>query len=452
MNIKKTYFSYYKNITSDIFEKISNKTGSILLSSGNSLHKYGRFDIIVSDPVTTLTTKKKITKIYKNKKIKISQLNPFDLVKKEMNYFKIKTKFNKELPFQGGALGIFSYDLITNLKNIQNKNKQEINFPDMFIGIYLWSIIIDHLKKKVTLISYEDIEKRKQWIKKQKNKKKEINIIGTWTNNMSKEKYFQKFNKIKNYIKKGDCYQINLAKRFEIKYSGDEFNAFYKLNKINQSPFSAFIRLKKNAVLSFSPERFISLKKNIIQSRPIKGTILKSKYKKKDKNQIKKLKKSEKNQAENLMIVDLTRNDIGKIAIPGTVMVPELFLIESFPSVHHLISTITAKLKKKYKPTDLLKKCFPGGSITGAPKLRAIEIIEELEPDRRNGYCGSIGYISFCGTMDTNINIRSMITENNKMYCWGGGGIVSDSLFEEEYQEILNKLNKILPVLEKKKS
>lgn len=452
MKIKKISFSYYKNITLDIFSKISDKTGSILLTSGNSLHKYGRFDIIVSDPISTLITKKKITKIYKNKKIKISKLNPFDILKKEINSYKIKTEFNKELPFQGGALGIFSYDLVINFENIQKKKgKKEINFPDMFIGIYLWAIIIDHFKKKATLISYENIRERKKWIEKQKNKNKEIKIIKSWTNNMSKKEYFEKFKKIKNYINKGECYQINLSKKFKIKYSGNEWDAFCKLNKINQAPFSAFIRLKKNTVLSFSPERFILLKKNIIQSRPIKGTISRLKNKKKDKNQIKLLKNSKKNQAENLMIVDLIRNDIGKIAIPGTVLVPELFLVESFPSVHHLVSTITAKIKKKYKPTDLLKKCFPGGSITGAPKLRAIEIIEEIEPDRRNGYCGSIGYISFCENMDTNINIRCMITENKNMYCWGGGGIVSDSIFEEEYQEILNKLNKILPILKKYK-
>lgn len=447
MKAEKINLLYYKNITFDIFKKISNKNYSMLLSSGNNTHQYGRFDIIVSDPKTIILTNEKITKIYKNKKIKTSKLNPFDIVKKEINFFKIKPKFNEELPFQGGALGIFSYDLIINLKKIKKKLKKKLRFPNMAIGIYLWSIIIDHFKKKATLISYEDIKKRKKWLETQNYKPIKTKIIKPWKSNMSKNEYFKKFKKIKKYLKNGECYQINLSKRFHIKYNGDEWNIFCKLNEINQAPFSSFIRLKKNTILSFSPERFILLKKNIIQSRPIKGTIPRSKNKEKDKKQIKILKKSKKNKAENIMIVDLIRNDIGKTAIPGTISVPELFSIESFSNVHHLVSTITAKLKKKYEATDLLKKCFPGGSITGAPKLRAIEIIEEIEPHRRYGYCGSIGYISFCGNMDTNINIRSILTENKKIYCWGGGGIVSDSLPKEEYEEILNKLNKILPVL-----
>lgn len=167
-----------------------------------------------------------------------------------------------------------------------------------------------------------------------------------------------------------------------------------------------------------------------------------------DKLQAQRLANSEKDRAENLMIVDLLRNDIGRVAQAGTVRVPELFVVEPFPAVHHLVSTITATLPTESSATALLQACFPGGSITGAPKIRAMEIIEQLEPQRRNAYCGSIGYISCCGTMDTNITIRTLLTENGKIYCSAGGGIVADSQEQAEYQETFDKIARILPLLE----
>ncbi|WP_321158411.1 chorismate-binding protein, partial [Providencia stuartii] len=163
--------------------------------------------------------------------------------------------------------------------------------------------------------------------------------------------------------------------------------------------------------------------------------------------QAQRLANSAKDRAENLMIVDLLRNDIGRVAEPGSVKVPELFVVEPFPAVHHLVSTITALLPERTPATELLRACFPGGSITGAPKVRAMEIIEELEPQRRNAYCGSIGYISACGTMDTNITIRTLFTESGRIYCSAGGGIVADSQEQAEYQETFDKVGRILPQL-----
>jgi para-aminobenzoate synthetase component 1 len=220
-----------------------------------------------------------------------------------------------------------------------------------------------------------------------------------------------------------------------------------KLEQYNSAPFSGFIRLEDCAILSVSPERFLELKNNTIETKPIKGTRPRSEQAQIDAEYANDLANAEKDQAENLMIVDLLRNDIGRVAKPGTVHVPKLFDIESFPAVHHLVSTIRAELDDQYHATDLLRACFPGGSITGAPKVRAMQIIEELEPHRRSAYCGSIGYISRHGRMDTSITIRTLVAEDKTLYAWAGGGVVADSDCKSEYQETLDKLSRILPVL-----
>ncbi|STQ80523.1 Para-aminobenzoate synthase component 1 [Hafnia alvei] len=238
-----------------------------------------------------------------------------------------------------------------------------------------------------------------------------------------------------------------MTQRFSASYQGDEWQAFLRLNEHNKAPFSAFVRLPESAILSVSPERFLQLEQKNISTRPIKGTLPRLADPIADKLQAKKLASSRKDQAENLMIVDLMRNDVGRVAQAGSVRVPELFVVEPFPAVHHLVSTITATLPNNLDATDLLRACFPGGSITGAPKIRAMQIIEELEPQRRNVYCGSIGYMSCCGNMDTSITIRTLLAENGKIYCWAGGGIVADSQVDAEYQETFDKVGKILPIL-----
>lgn len=264
---------------------------------------------------------------------------------------------------------------------------------------------------------------------------------------MSQAEYQQKFDQIQQYLLAGDCYQINLTQRFSAGYQGDEWQAYLKLRASNQAPFSAFIRLDDAAILSISPERFISLNGDQIETKPIKGTLPRSQESEQDLLLAQQLQQSEKDRAENVMIVDLLRNDIGKVAQAGSVAVPKLFEIESFPAVHHLVSTITAKLAPQYQAADLLRAAFPGGSITGAPKIRAMQIIEELEPSRRSIYCGAIGYISQDGKMDTNITIRTLIAIDDTLYCWAGGGIVADSNCAAEYQETYDKVSKILPIL-----
>ena len=339
----------------------------------------------------------------------------------------------------------------------------------MAVGIYAQAIIFDHKKRQFFLICQEDkrqkltlffqeIINQKAAYQRQKKSPQQTSfaLTSTWQSNMDKASYVEKFNQVQQYLLSGDCYQINLAQRFSANYQGDEFQAYLALRSENKAPFSAFIRLENTAILSVSPERFLQLSQGKVQSKPIKGTMPRSANKQQDKMNAQQLLNSLKDRAENVMIVDLLRNDMSKVCQANSVVVPKLFEIESFPAVHHLVSTVEGQLAKQYSAFDLLRGAFPGGSITGAPKIRAMEIIEQLEPHRRSVYCGSIGYISNCGTMDTSITIRTLICQKNvaekkqgQIYCSAGGGLVSDSIAENEYQETFDKVNRILPVLEK---
>lgn len=432
----------------ELFAPLAQQPWAMLLHSGFAEHSHNRFDILAAAPKVTLTTRGQITEICRGMEEQQSQKDPFQLLQQQLEQQNQHPAANTDLPFQGGALGLFGYDLGRRVEKLPQMAQADIALPDMAVGIYDWALIADHHKKTLTLLSYEDVEQRWQWLCSQQSEpQQDFTLTSRWQANMTRQQYGEKFQRIQQYLRSGDCYQINLAQRFSADYQGDEWQAFQQLNASNRAPFSAFLRLPDNAVLSVSPERFLWLENQQIQTRPIKGTLPRLADAEQDAQQAQRLANSAKDRAENLMIVDLLRNDIGRVAEPGSVKVPELFVVEPFPAVHHLVSTITALLPERTPATELLRACFPGGSITGAPKVRAMEIIEELEPQRRNAYCGSIGYISACGTMDTNITIRTLFTESGRIYCSAGGGIVADSQEQAEYQETFDKVGHILPQL-----
>ena len=248
-------------------------------------------------------------------------------------------------------------------------------------------------------------------------------------------------------IAAGDIYQANATFQAQVAVGGHPLALYRRLRGAQAAPYGALIYTGERWILSFSPELFFTLQGGRLKAKPMKGTAPRGPTRASDDGAAAALAADIKNRAENLMIVDLLRNDIGRVAEPGSVRVPELFVVEPFPAVHHLVSTITATLPANRSASELLRACFPGGSITGAPKVRAMEIIEELEPQRRNAYCGSIGYLSVCGTMDTNITIRTLIAENGRINCSAGGGIVADSQEQAEFQETFDKVGRILPQL-----
>ncbi|CAK1834073.1 aminodeoxychorismate synthase subunit I [Vibrio crassostreae] len=442
---------YQSTLAKQLFSHIENLPWAMLLRSASESHVDSRYDILVAQPIATFETIGAKTTVNVNETCEVSDSDPFELLDQYQQQLLPVTKDHAELPFVGGALGYFSYDLGRRVETLPSRAKRDIEAPDMAVGLYEWAVVVDHQLKTACIVG-NNIEQHHDWLMQQlvqsKSTHAAFGLTTPWQSNMNEESYATKFDSVQEYLLSGDCYQINLAQRFNAQYQGSEWLAYDKLEQYNSAPFSGFIRLANCAIISVSPERFLELKDNVIETKPIKGTRPRSDDHVIDDANAQDLASADKDQAENLMIVDLLRNDIGRVAKPGTVHVPKLFDIESFPAVHHLVSTIRADLDDQYSATDLLRACFPGGSITGAPKVRAMQIIEELEPHRRSAYCGSIGYISRNGRMDTSITIRTLVAENNTLYAWAGGGVVFDSDCASEYQETLDKLSRILPVLE----
>jgi para-aminobenzoate synthetase component 1 len=458
-----------KVTSASLFSHFSHQPWAMWLDSCNSEHIDSRFDILVWQPIATLTTQGISTQINYNQQHEqqTSTEDPLLLIKTlQKHLFNQVTSLNTKLPFLGGALGYFAYDLGRRFERLPNRAEPDINLPEMAVGFYNQAIIFDNVLKLFYLVC-PDVDRstietliNNLPLTVKSSTKESFQLTDSWQANMNKASYIEKFNQVQEYLLSGDCYQINLAQRFTAQYQGDEFEAYLALREANEAPFSAFIRLDNAAILSVSPERFLQCSQGKVQSKPIKGTMPRSTNKTQDARNAEILKHSTKDNSENLMIVDLLRNDMSRSCKAGTVKVPELFAIESFPAVHHLVSTVEGELSHDKHSTDLLRGAFPGGSITGAPKIRAMEIIEELEPHRRSVYCGSIGYISNCGNMDTSITIRTLICQNESrlgqestqtraIHCWAGGGLVADSTAESEYQETFDKVNCILPVLSK---
>lgn len=444
----------------DLFCHLADKPWAMWLDSCHSTHPDSQFDIIVWQPDITLVTHGENTLVQnqlsgRNTNLADDPLSIIQTIHQQL-FSAVKFTKNLSLPFYGGALGYFAYDLGRRFEKMPNLAKQDILQADMAVGFYHTAVLFDRNKKQFYLIApSEEIQTTLQTITLLMSKttpqvKHHFALTSEWQANMSEDDYQHKFSQVQNYLLAGDCYQINLAQRFKASYQGDEFSAYLALRTHNQAPFSAFLRFEHSSVLSLSPERFLKLTQDTVETKPIKGTRPRSENISEDNTNAATLMASIKDRAENLMIVDLLRNDLSKVCQPGTVNVPKLFAIESFPAVHHLVSTVEGKLASEFDACDLLRGAFPGGSITGAPKIRAMEIIEELEPHRRNIYCGSIGYISACGNMDTSITIRTLVCENKHIYCWAGGGLVADSKVADEYQETFDKVNKILPILSKR--
>ncbi len=445
----------YFTDSAELFSVCVAKAWAVFLDSGFPHSNQGRYDIIAADPVCTLVTQGENTTITRNGTITQSDENPFDLVKQQLFPFTgYHLKIGEdELPFNGGAIGYFSYDLVRRLETLPTMADDAEHIPEMAIGIYEWAVIVDHHLQKSYLVGYssqqswQDLTHQFSCVPP-KQVDRTFHVLGAIKSNIDPTSYVRAFNQIKHYLKEGDCYQVNLAQRFVANCEGDPWTAYQALRKFNAAPFSCYLNLPTVQILSSSPERFLKLTDGVVETKPIKGTRPRKTDYAEDQLQIKNLEASNKDRAENLMIVDLLRNDISKTCKNGSVKVPMLFNVESYATVHHLVSTVTGILAENQHALDLLKSCFPGGSITGAPKIRAMEIIEELEPHRRGVYCGAIGYIGFNGNMDTNIAIRTLVHSENTIRFWAGGGIVNDSVAEEEYQESFDKAAAMLDLLQ----
>ena len=431
----------------EIYTIFRNEDNSFILDSAMDPKKLGRYSFIGFNPF-------KIIK-YKNTKE-----NPLDNLRNELNKYKVEN--NTHLPFIGGAVGYLSYDLGNYIERLPRTAKDDTNVYDLYFGLYNLVIVVDHLENKTYIATPNlNIEKEEKLIIDIENKIKKAEINGIeeicyeeknvepikLNSNFTKANFENSVRKVQDYIRQGDIYQANLTQRFNGKTTLSSYELYRDLRKVSPAPFGALLNFEHSKILSNSPERFIKCIDNKVETRPIKGTRPRGKTIEEDLRLQDELRNSEKDRAELLMIVDLERNDIGRVSKIGSVKVPELFVIEPYANVNHLVATVEGRLKDNLDCIDVIKATFPGGSITGAPKIRAMEIIDELEPTQRNVYTGSIGYIGFNGDMDLNIAIRTIIKQGENVYFQVGGGMTWDSNPEDEYQETLDKAKSIMKAL-----
>lgn len=434
-----------------LFARLRHLDGAIWLDSGKPRSLQGRFDILSALPEWWIeSTDGQATLRSPTGLVRACHSDPMAACDALLAEMGVIDDSYAHLPFVGGLMGYWNYDFGMPLNGLA---RPPLSSGTMKVGWYGWGLIINHQARKGWLVFHpgcpdtkrnsikltlQDIDKNGDYFR----------ITGRFLPLTSREQYLEALSKIRNYIAAGDCYQVNYAQQFSARYEGDPWPAYLALRKAIPSPYSAYFNWDGRAILCCSPERFLKVSMGQVESKPIKGTIARGQTLAEDEENAIRLMNSSKDRAENLMIVDLLRNDLGKNCKPGSIKVPKLFAMESFANVHHLVSTVTGTLATDTTPLQLLRDAFPGGSITGAPKKRAMEIIAELETAPRGIYCGSIGYISATGRLDSNIAIRTLTAENGTISCWGGGGIVADSVAQQEYEESLQKVAVLMRTLE----
>jgi para-aminobenzoate synthetase component 1 len=395
-------------------------------------------------------------------------------------------------PFQGGVAGYIGYDWGAVLERLPRARYDDLAIPDVMLGLYDWVIAWDHRRGEGWVISTGLLAPEQEQERRARERLEMVlrrlaggaagrrgrgagrgrvvsdpptippstapsypvtGVDGTEAvslrSTFTRRGYLDAVSRVREYIVAGDIFQANLSQRFETELPESPFQLYRRLRQRNPAPFAAYLDCDELQVLSASPERFLRLdeERRQVETRPIKGTRPRGLGPMHDAALGRALSESEKDRAENVMIVDLLRNDLSRVCRPGSVRVPELFALEHHPTVHHLVSTVLGELDPSSDAVDLIRAAFPGGSITGAPKVRAMEIIAELEPTQRGVYCGSIGYISATGAMDTSIVIRTYLTLRGRVYFQAGGGIVADSDPELEYRETLDKARGLIETL-----
>jgi para-aminobenzoate synthetase component 1 len=434
-----------------LLERLRRLPWPIWLDSGHPRAQGGRWDILAADPLWRVTVSGGLTRLVgrAGREQATGTDDPLELI--ALLLAGLDPTPVARLPFTGGALGYFGYDWGRALEGLVLPRHDDILLPDLAIGIYDWAVVTDHAEGRAWLVEQPGGQAPRALLAADAPITPpafgpSFQVLSAVGPDMPRELYARGFARIQHYLREGDCYQVNFTQRFSARHTGDPWDAYCRLRARNPAPYSAYLQLAEGAVLCSSPERFLRVQDRVVETRPIKGTRRRLEDPVADATVRAELAESVKDRAENVMIVDLLRNDLGKTCEVGSVCVPRLFATETYARVHHLVSTVTGRLRAGLGPLDLLRGAFPGGSITGAPKRRAMQIIDELETHRRSVYCGSIGYLSAHGDMDLNIAIRTLVCSAGRTCCWAGGGIVLDSVLEAEYQESLDKASALLDV------
>lgn len=398
----------------------------------------GRYSIIAADPQEQLVTKHSGTWLHRAQtRTFLGDGDPLALLQTRLDATAPPAlAHSSSLPFHGGAIGYFGYELG---RRLQGQMPSLGDGPDMAVGLYHWAFVIDHQQQQAWLVG--DVPEAAIACLREPLSTNAASWQPNGPVSVSPEfiGYARAFNRVMEYLYAGDCYQINLSRRFTAPFRGDPLGVYADFRQRAGGPFAAYFELPGGPILSGSPERFLQLRDGVVETRPIKGTRARLADPRADAAVAQALVNSAKDQAENTMIVDLLRNDLGRGCVTGSVEVPYLHQLESFATVHHLVSVVTGELSPHMKATDLLRDTLPGGSITGAPKWRAMEIIDELEGGPRGVYCGAMGYIGWDGSMDTNIAIRTLTAHSGYLDYRAGGGIVVDSRCHDEFAETESK-------------
>ena len=454
----------------DAFELLfEGKHFSFFLDSGMDPGKLGRYSFIGDNPFLVLSSRGSEITIIRGTEKSSLRGNPFDLLNNFLEVYHLDSS-SPQVPFLGGAVGYFSYDLCHFIERLPDTAVDDLWLPECYFGFYDLVVAFDNLQGRAYIISTgfpelresERMERASQRLKEVKEKLADVPASGreaplmptsstmgqvTLAGGFTHQEYADAVEKARQYIIAGDIFEVNLSQRFEAALSTTPYELYRRLRQINPAPFACYLGFDEVSVVSASPERFLRVRGDWVETRPIKGTRPRGKTPEEDEALASELVNSVKDRAENIMIVDLERNDLGRVCRFGTIKVTELAILEVFPTVFHLTSTVEGNLSEGKNCIDLLKASFPGGSITGAPKVRAMEIIDELEPTRRSVYTGNIGYLSFNGNLDLNIAIRTFLVKGSKAYFQVGGAVVYDSDPEAEYQETLDKARALINAL-----
>jgi anthranilate synthase component 1 len=445
--------------------KILNNKNAFLFESGSNKGKWSRYSIIGTQSKEIIKVQDNIiTYINDNHTKEIESKDPLGWIEKFYAENKV-SNLPKDVPFSGGLVGYFGYETISLIEEkLKNKKKDSLGVPDIFLFVCNEIIIFDNLKKCIHIIvntktneenSYENSISRIDEIEKLICKKNKIppsekNLgKGEFTSSFKKENFMSAVNKTKEYISDGDVMQVVLSQRLTKKFEGNPIDMYEALRDMNPSPYMYFLDMDGFQIIGSSPEILVKLEDKKVTVRPIAGTRPRGQDELEDLTNEKDLLKDPKEIAEHLMLIDLGRNDIGRISKVGTVKLTEKMIIERYSHVMHIVSNVTGEIEDDTKPLDILRATFPAGTVSGAPKIRAMEIINELEPLKRGIYSGAIGYLSWTGDLDTALSIRTAVIKDNLIHVQAGAGIVYDSVPETEWEETMNKAMALLKASEK---
>lgn len=462
----KSLVPYTKVISGDtetpitLFKKYVEKDKGFLLESYDA--ENNKFSFISKNPSAILQGKNNEMTIIEKDTIEVKNGRLLDIVKDYLDKYKINN--DTEYPFVGGAVGSISYDIIRQYEKLPNENKDVLDLPDVNLMIATELVIYNHHHSKIILLVLEEEgelgrEKAEQKLSFIENEIKNsmLNIKdfvledyckkSTVKSNVSKEEYIKSVERAKRYIYEWDIFQVVLSQRWEIESEENPFEIYRRLRELNPSQYLFYINYGEYQVLGSSPEMLVKMQKDRVYTCPIAGTRKRGKDFKEDKLLAEDLLSDEKEKAEHVMLVDLARNDMGKVCKIGSIKLSEFMEVKNYSHVMHLVSTVEGERDEKKNAFDILSSILPAGTLSGAPKIRAMEIIEELENEKRGLYGGAVGYFGFDGNMDMCIAIRMMVVKNRKAYIQSGAGIVADSVPENEYEETQNKAKALIKIL-----